>query len=73
MCGVVGYWSYSSADLAAAVFAEFTHSLAHRGPDGFGIEHFPGARLWLGHRRLAIVDLSNEPGSRCPMPRDVTG
>ena len=65
MCGVVGYWSYSSADLAAAVFAEFTHSLAHRGPDGFGIEHFPGARLWLGHRRLAIVDLSER--ARQPM------
>ena len=65
MSGVVGYWSYSSADLAAAVFAEFTHSLAHRGPDGFGIEHFPGARLWLGHRRLAIVDLSER--ARQPM------
>jgi asparagine synthase (glutamine-hydrolysing) len=58
MSGVVGYWGYSSQDLTEAVFAAFTHSLAHRGPDGFGIEHFPEARLWLGHRRLAIVDLS---------------
>jgi asparagine synthase (glutamine-hydrolysing) len=40
------------------LFSAFTHSLAHRGPDGFGIEHFPEARLWLGHRRLAILDLS---------------
>ena len=48
-----------------AVFAAFTHSLAHRGPDGFGIEHFPEARLWLGHRRLAILDLSER--ARQPM------
>src|SRR5580658_5365451 len=58
MSGVVGYWGYSSHDLVEAEFAAFTHSLAHRGPDGFGIEHFPEARLWLGHRRLAILDLS---------------
>ena len=61
----VGYWAYSSHDLAEAVFAAFTHSLAHRGPDGFGIEHFPEARLWLGHRRLAILDLSER--ARQPM------
>jgi asparagine synthase (glutamine-hydrolysing) len=65
MCGVTGYWAYSSHDAAKTVFAAFTHSLAHRGPDGFGIEHFPEARLWLGHRRLAIVDLSER--ARQPM------
>ena len=43
--------------------------LAHRGPDGFGIEHFPEARLWLGHRRLAIVDLSER--ARQPMSYEV--
>ena len=65
MCGVTGYWAYSSRDLAEAVFSAFTHSLAHRGPDGLGIEHFPEARLWLGHRRLAILDLSER--ARQPM------
>lgn len=65
MCGVTGYWSYSSHELAETVFAAFTHSLAHRGPDGFGIEHFPEARFWLGHRRLAILDLSER--GRQPM------
>ena len=58
MSGVTGYWAYSSQDVAETVFAAFTHSLAHRGPDGFGIEHFPEARLWLGHRRLGILDVS---------------
>ena len=65
MGGVTGYWGYSAADLAKSVFSVFTDSIAHRGPDGFGIEHFPEARLWLGHRRLAIVDLSEQ--ARQPM------
>ncbi len=65
MSGVTGYWGYASQDLSGDAFGAFTHSLAHRGPDGFGIEHFPEARLWLGHRRLAIVDLSER--GRQPM------
>src|SRR4051812_8593843 len=58
MCGIVGYWGYSAQDVDDATFEAFTHSLAHRGPDGFGIEHDVEARLRLGHRRLAILDLS---------------
>jgi asparagine synthase (glutamine-hydrolysing) len=46
--------------MSPASFAAFTHSLAHRGPDGFAIEHYADARLWLGHRRLAIIDLSEK-------------
>jgi asparagine synthase (glutamine-hydrolysing) len=65
MSAVTGYWSYCSNDIAEARFAAFTHSLSHRGPDGFGIEHFPDVRLWLGHRRLAIIDLSER--ARQPM------
>jgi asparagine synthase (glutamine-hydrolysing) len=65
MSGVTGYWAHSSHDPGQAVFAAFTHSLAHRGPDGFGIEHFPDMRLWLGHRRLAILDLTER--ARQPM------
>jgi asparagine synthase (glutamine-hydrolysing) len=47
-------------DIAPASFAACTHSLAHRGPDGFAIEHYADGRLWLGHRRLAIIDLSEK-------------
>jgi len=59
MCGITGYWGYAGADLARNAFETFTHSLAHRGPDDFAIEHWPDAHLWLGHRRLAIIDLSD--------------
>src|SRR5580692_8221776 len=65
MGGVTGYWGYSSADLAKSVFSVFTDSISHRGPDSFGIEHFAEARLWLGHRRLAVLDLSER--ARQPM------
>jgi asparagine synthetase B (glutamine-hydrolysing) len=60
MSEISGYWSYSCSDLPAAQFARFTHSLTYRGPDGFGIERIPAARLWLGHRRL---EMSNRFGS----------
>ncbi len=58
MSGIAGYWGYSAEDMTPANFSDFTHSLAHRGPDGFGIERFPEARLWLGHRRLATTSFS---------------
>ncbi len=34
-------------------------SMAHRGPDGQGVWVSAGGRIGLGHRRLAIVDLSS--------------
>ncbi|MEY4760514.1 MAG: hypothetical protein RLZZ200_370 [Pseudomonadota bacterium] len=35
-----------------------TDSLLHRGPDDGGIQALDDSRLWFGHRRLAILDLS---------------
>jgi|HubBroStandDraft_6_1064221.scaffolds.fasta_scaffold00055_38 asparagine synthase (glutamine-hydrolysing) len=65
MCGITGHWGYAGRDLGAAEFRAFTDSLAHRGPDGRGLEHFPSDRLWLGHQRLAILDVSER--GRQPM------
>ena len=37
-----------------------TSALSHRGPDDHGIWQDPTGRVFLGHRRLAIIDLSSE-------------
>lgn len=58
MCGIAGHWAFGSSNLTRDDFTAFTHSLEHRGPDGFGIECLDQKRLWLGHQRLSILDVS---------------
>jgi asparagine synthase (glutamine-hydrolysing) len=63
MCGLAGFWEAPpgvGADAAAATLARMTGALAHRGPDDEGAWCDPAAGIALGHRRLAIVDLSPE-------------
>jgi asparagine synthase (glutamine-hydrolysing) len=53
MCGIVGFIGFGSRqDLEA-----MTAALSHRGPDGSGLWVSPNAPVFLGHRRLSIVDL----------------
>lgn len=53
MCGLAGFaGSGDRGDLGAMVA-----SLIHRGPDGDGIYVDPDHRVYLGHRRLAILDI----------------
>ena len=68
MCGVAGLWRYDGATPDRAVLRRMTEALAHRGPDGEGFHLEPC--IGLGHRRLAIVDVTggeqpmwNEDGS----------
>ena len=64
MCGIAGRVNFrSGAPVDPAVVREMCQLLAHRGPDGDGI-HVQGA-VGLGHRRLAIIDLSD--AGRQPM------
>ena len=64
MCGIAGRVNFrSGAPADAAVIKRMCDLLAHRGPDGDGI-HVDGA-VGLGHRRLAIIDLS--PAAAQPM------
>ena len=68
MCGIAGFQGgYTAAHLQA-----MTDCLAHRGPDGQGTVTFaPEERIaatGLGHRRLAIIDLS--PSGAQPMTVD---
>jgi asparagine synthase (glutamine-hydrolysing) len=59
MCGIVGVLHFDSGrPVDHALLQRMTDVLAHRGPDGRGV-HVDGA-AGLGHRRLAIIDLSAE-------------
>ena len=57
MCGIAGILGPGAAD--HALLTRMTRSLAHRGPDDSGVWTDPEAGVGLGHRRLAIVDLSS--------------
>lgn len=68
MCGIAGFFSlkaYRGHDENVACVRRMTDALAHRGPDGDGVWTEPEAGIALGHRRLAIIDLSD--AGRQPM------
>jgi len=56
MCGIAGMLSYGRVD--AAFVARMTRMLRHRGPDDEGLWTDADAGISLGHRRLALIDLS---------------
>lgn len=56
MCGITGILHLDNAPAEPAVLRNMTESIAHRGPDGEG--HWLEGSVGLGHRRLAIIDLS---------------
>src|SRR4051812_46956313 len=59
MCGIAGIFNYAdpTRPIDRPLIARMTRSLAHRGPDGEGFYFADG--IGLGHRRLAIVDLTD--------------
>lgn len=63
MCGIAGIWQPRSTAGAphalAQAIAAMNQRLAHRGPDGQGQWSDTTAGISLGHRRLAIQDLSD--------------
>lgn len=58
MCGIAGLWCVDGSLFRREEFVRFLDSLTHRGPDGQGIYKDPDEMFYLGHRRLAILDLS---------------
>lgn len=60
MCGITGIWNFTQGKIATSAIDRFTDSLAHRGPDGRGVWVEDDRSLALGHRRLAILDLSGD-------------
>jgi len=69
MCGIIGIASPSPNDSHDWLIAG-RDAMAHRGPDDAGVWWSADGRVGLGHRRLAIIDLS--PAGHQPM-HDVMG
>lgn len=59
MCGIAGLFFLDGRTVEPGVLRGMTDQLVHRGPDGAGYWLNPNRYLGLGHRRLAIIDLTN--------------
>jgi asparagine synthase (glutamine-hydrolysing) len=64
MCGIVGYLS-TRTPIDGSTLAAMRDTIHHRGPDGEGLWLSDTGEVGLGHRRLAIVDLTE--GGHQPM------
>ena len=67
MCGIAGYASALGAQATEPAVRAMVRALERRGPDSEGVENWDCASL--GHRRLAILDLS-EAGSQPMLSAD---
>lgn len=63
MCGIAGVLYFDGTAAQPEILKPMTDVIAHRGPDGEGI--YTSGAVGLGHRRLAILDLS--PAGKQPM------
>ncbi|HSN19648.1 MAG TPA: asparagine synthase (glutamine-hydrolyzing) [Usitatibacter sp.] len=73
MCGIAGAVVARGSPFDRATLGRMLDAIAHRGPDGHGaaaIDAPEGARAFLGHRRLAIID---PEGAAQPMRHDEAG
>ena len=67
MCGIAGIIE-AEKPVGFQLLQRMSNALAHRGPDDAGTWLSPDRRVGLGHRRLAIIDLS--PLGHQPMCSD---
>jgi asparagine synthase (glutamine-hydrolysing) len=66
MCGIAGRYNYrTDAPVSPSLLRDMCNLIAHRGPDGWGMS--VDGSVGLGHRRLAVIDLSD--AGRQPMTR----
>lgn len=65
MCGIAGFICPRASANGLTLLHDMTRSLSHRGPDSEGFWQSRDGRVNLGHRRLAIIDLS--PNGHQPM------
>src|SRR3954468_11883721 len=64
MCGIAGYASVNRP-IPPSLLLQMRDTLRHRGPDDEGAWASEDGLVALGHRRLAIIDLS--PAGRQPV------
>jgi len=58
VCGINGIWFFEQkSSVGQASINKMNNAIAHRGPDSDGV--FNIDNLFLGHRRLSIIDLSD--------------
>jgi len=69
MCGICGFVNLDNSPADPDALGRMNQALAHRGPDGGGV--FIRGPVGLGHRRLAILDLSSRADQ--PMTDHATG
>ncbi len=67
MCGISGVYN-SSGNVEKQFVKKMTDTITHRGPDGEGQWVNNNQTVGLGHRRLSIIDLSDD--ARQPMHWD---
>ena len=58
MCGIAGTLRLDGGPVGCADIRRMTDAIGHRGPDGEG--QWCEAPVGLGHRRLAVIDLSSD-------------
>jgi asparagine synthase (glutamine-hydrolysing) len=68
MCGINGVFARDGARLGAREVEAMRDAMTHRGPDDAGSWQREAGDVVLGHRRLAIVDLS--PAGHEPMANE---
>jgi asparagine synthase (glutamine-hydrolysing) len=66
MCGIVGICNRRGDAVSPNLLKRMTDIISHRGPDSEG--HYTDGPIGLGHRRLAIIDLS--PHGHQPMANE---
>ena len=67
MCGIVGFFSADGCNHQNIV-EDMMDAIKHRGPDDKGFWHNSESNVYLGHRRLSVVDLSSlghQPMTSC--------
>jgi len=58
MCGLAGIFNITGEPVSIDTIKTITERIAHRGPDGEG--YFTENNIALGHKRLAILDISSK-------------